>query len=104
MQGALACAKRVFSLIEEPEETPDRLPHAELTDVLGAVALEHVDFAYTPERRLIENLNLNVQPGQRVAIVGPTGCGKTTLINLLMRFYDVDAGRIAVDGRKRLPT
>ncbi len=99
LQGALACAKRVFSLIEEPEETPDRLPPVELANVSGAVALEHVDFAYTPDRRLIEDLSLDVRPGQRVAIVGPTGCGKTTLINLLMRFYDVDAGRITVSGQ-----
>ncbi len=99
LQNALACAGRVFELIDEeiiPEEKPGT---EELSDVKGAVALEHVSFSYTPDRRLIEDFSLEVKPGQRVAIVGPTGCGKTTVINLLMRFYDVDAGCIRVEGK-----
>ena len=98
LQNALACAGRVFELIDEPEETPDAADAKTLEAVSGQVQLTNVAFSYTPEQRLIEDLNLAVQPGQRVAIVGPTGCGKTTLINLLMRFYDVKDGSISVDG------
>ncbi len=98
LQNALACAARIFELIEEEPQTPDDADAAELTDVQGQVEIDHVDFRYKEEVPLIENLNLSVQPGQRVALVGPTGCGKTTIINLLMRFYDVDAGEIRVDG------
>jgi len=98
LQNALACAARIFELIDEPAQTPDPQNAPSLGDVRGAVSLDHVSFSYTPERRLIEDFTLNVTPGQRVAIVGPTGCGKTTMINLLMRFYDVDSGEIRVDG------
>lgn len=98
LQNALACAGRLFDLIDEKSQTPD-LPTATVLDgVSGSVAMNNVAFSYTPEKKLIENLNLSVEPGQRVAIVGPTGCGKTTLINLLMRFYDVNNGSISVDG------
>lgn len=100
LQGALACARRVLDLIEQPVETPDREPSAELSDVDGSVLLDRVSFSYSPHRKLIQDFNLSVRPGQRVAIVGPTGCGKTTLINLLMRFYDVDDGYIEVSGRR----
>ena len=99
LQNALACAGRVFDLIDEetiPEEAPDT---EALGDVKGQVDLENVSFSYTPDRSLIENFSLKVKPGERVAIVGPTGCGKTTVINLLMRFYDVDSGCIRVEGR-----
>ena len=98
LQNALACAARVFELIEEEAEAPDLADAVELTAANGKVELEHVSFSYTPEQKLIEDFNLAVKPGQRVAIVGPTGCGKTTLINLLMRFYDVNDGSISVDG------
>jgi ATP-binding cassette subfamily B multidrug efflux pump len=98
LQSAFASAKRVFDIIDEKPQTPD-LPHAvALTEVDGSVSLKDVAFSYRPDVRLIENLNLSVKPGQRVAIVGPTGSGKTTIINLLMRFYDVDAGEIVVSG------
>ena len=97
LQGALACAARVLDLIAQPAETPDA--PAELKHVDGSVALRDVSFSYTPDRKLIRHLNLAVSPGQRIAIVGPTGCGKTTLINLLMRFYDVNEGRIEVSGQ-----
>jgi len=97
LQGALACASRVFELLDEPAETPDA-PKA-LGQVDGSVSLKDVSFSYVPDRKLIERFNLDVQPGQRIAIVGPTGCGKTTLINLLMRFYDVNAGEIRVSGQ-----
>ncbi len=98
LQNALACAGRLFELLDE-EEIPADAPDAQmLLNADGRVNLENVSFSYTPERKLIQNLNLSVEPGQRIAIVGPTGCGKTTLINLLMRFYDVDSGRITVDG------
>lgn len=97
LQNALACAARVFELIEEEAEISDAPEAVELKEADGNVRLEHVSFSYTKKQRLIEDLNLNVKPGQRVAIVGPTGCGKTTLINLLMRFYDVDSGRILVN-------
>ena len=98
LQNALACASRIFALIEEPPQTPDAPDARVLSEAQGFVSLQNVSFSYVPERRLIERFNLEVTPGQRVAIVGPTGCGKTTLINLLMRFYDVNAGAIAVDG------
>ena len=98
LQNALACAARVFELIDEPAEIPDAPDARVLTDASGSVQLTNVAFSYTPEQRLIEDLDLTVRPGERVAIVGPTGCGKTTLINLLMRFYDVKDGSIAVDG------
>ena len=98
LQNAIACAARVFELIETPTEVAEDTDAVVLTDVKGNVDLEHVYFSYTDEKRLIEDFNLHVQPGQRIAIVGPTGCGKTTLINLLMRFYDVKDGSILVDG------
>ena len=99
LQNALACAGRVFDLIDE-ETIPEEAPGTEaLGDVKGQVDLENVSFSYTPDRSLIENFSLQVKPGERVAIVGPTGCGKTTVINLLMRFYDVDSGSIRVEGR-----
>ena len=97
LQTAFASARRVFAVLDEPAESPDvQLP--ELTHCDGRVTAEHVDFSYRPDTTLIEDLNLSVSPGQRIAIVGPTGCGKTTIINLLMRFYDVDAGQISVSG------
>ena len=98
LQNALACAARIFELIEEEPQIPDVQGARELTDVQGRVELSHVAFSYVPDRKLIEDLNLAVQPGQRIAIVGPTGCGQTTIINLLMRFYDVDQGAICVEG------
>ena len=97
LQGALACAGRVLELIDAPAESPD--PETALQKADGRVTLEDVSFSYVPDRKLIQHFNLAVTPGQRVAVVGPTGCGKTTLINLLMRFYDVDEGRIAVSGQ-----
>jgi ATP-binding cassette subfamily B protein len=97
LQNALASAARVFELIDEEPEIPDAENASELLDVKGRVDLQQVDFSYTQDVRLIENLNLNVKEGQRIAIVGPTGCGKSTVINLLMRFYDVDGGSISVD-------
>ncbi len=99
LQNALACAERIFELIDEPQYTPDKADAAELSDVSGEVDFSNVDFSYTPERELIRDLNLHVKPGERVAIVGPTGCGKTTIINLLMRFYDTDSGEISIDGK-----
>ena len=99
LQNAVACAARLFELIEAPAETPDDPAAAPLADVKGAVQWRDVDFSYAPERPLIRDFSLSVKPGQRVAIVGPTGCGKTTLINLLMRFYEPREGSIAVDGR-----
>ena len=98
LQNALACAARIFDLIEEEPQIPEKENAQVLTDVSGEVDLEHVVFSYVPEKPLITDFNLSVKPGQRVAIVGPTGCGKTTVINLLMRFYDVKEGRICVDG------
>ena len=98
MQNALACAARLFALLEEPEECADA--DGEITHREGRVEIENVSFSYDKSRRLIEHFNLNVKPGMRVAIVGPTGCGKTTFINLLMRFYDVDGGEIRVDGQE----
>ncbi|PWL56919.1 MAG: sugar ABC transporter ATP-binding protein [Lachnospiraceae bacterium] len=98
LQNALACAARIFELIEEEPQIPDAENARVLTDVDGAVSLNKVSFSYSRDRNLIEDLNLDVKPGQRIAIVGPTGCGKTTIINLLMRFYDVDGGSISVEG------
>ena len=99
LQNAIACAARIFELIEEEAQAPDAENAKALTDAQGNVQLEHVYFQYVPDKKLIQDFNLTVKPGQRVAIVGPTGCGKTTIINLLMRFYDVDQGGIRVDGR-----
>ena len=98
LQNALACAARIFALMEEEPQIPEPEDAAALKDVEGRVELSHVDFSYVPDRKLITDFNLAVRPGQRVAIVGPTGCGKTTVINLLMRFYDVNQGKICVDG------
>ena len=96
LQNAIACAGRIFELLEEESQIPDAAEAVNLQNATGEVDLEDVYFAYDPGQKLIENLNLSVKPGQRIAIVGPTGCGKTTLINLLMRFYDVNSGRICV--------
>lgn len=98
LQNALASAARVFELIDEEPEVPEEPDAAVLCNAKGEISLEHVYFSYNPEVALIEDMNLNVRKGQRVAIVGPTGCGKSTVINLLMRFYDVDSGSIRVDG------
>ena len=98
LQNALACAARIFELIEEKPQEPDAENAMVLENAEGEVNLDHVSFSYVPDKKLIEDLNLSVKPGQRIAIVGPTGCGKTTIINLLMRFYDVDQGSISVDG------
>ena len=98
LQNAITCAQRIFELLDEAEETPDAGDTLD-PDQMGRVELETVDFSYVAEKPLIRNLNLQVSPGQRVAIVGPTGCGKTTLINLLMRFYDVDGGSIRAAGK-----
>ena len=100
LQNALACAARVFELIEEEPEVPDHDTAVVLADAKGEIELEHVYFSYTADKKLIQDFNLSVKPGQRIAIVGPTGCGKTTLINLLMRFYDVNEGKISVDGHE----
>ncbi|MDE6838775.1 MAG: ABC transporter ATP-binding protein/permease, partial [Acutalibacter sp.] len=97
LQNALACAARVFELIEQQPQTPDA--PLDLGEAGGSVEIDDVFFSYQPGQKLIEGFGLGVRPGQRVALVGPTGCGKTTVINLLMRFYDVDAGAIRVDGR-----
>ena len=99
LQNALACAARVFEILDEQELIPDAPTAHVIKEAQGNVTLENVAFSYTPEQDLIKDLNLTVKPGQRIAIVGPTGCGKTTLINLLMRFYDVNEGSIAVDGK-----
>lgn len=96
LQNAIACASRVFELIEEKPEIPEPAGAVDIKNVDGTVKLENVSFSYVPDKKLIENLNLDVKQGQRIAIVGPTGCGKTTLINLLMRFYDVNSGSIKV--------
>mgnify|MGYP003291521138 CR=1 FL=1 len=98
LQNALACAARIFELIEEKPQIPDAVDARVLKNIDGDVDLQNVSFSYVPDRKLIEDLNLRVKPGQRIAIVGPTGCGKTTIINLLMRFYDVDDGAIKVEG------
>lgn len=97
LQNAFTCASRVFEMIQEEEEV-EKDKGISLENVKGEVTIDHVSFSYTEKKRLIENLNLSVKPGQRVAIVGPTGCGKTTIINLLMRFYDVNDGAIRIDG------
>ena len=96
LQNALACASRIFAFLEEAPEIPDA--SGSVDNVQGEVDIENVCFSYTPDKKLIENFNLHVSPGKRIAIVGPTGCGKTTFINLLMRFYDVNGGTISVDG------
>ena len=97
LQNALACVRRIFTLLDEPDRLPDAQNASDLA-AKGHVSLTDVSFRYVPDRPLIEDFSLDVKPGQRIAIVGPTGCGKTTLINLLMRFYDVDEGSIRVDG------
>lgn len=99
LQNAIACAARIFSLIEEKPEIPEKEPASVIEDQAGIVELRNVSFSYVKEKKLIQNFNLQVKPGQRIAIVGPTGCGKTTLINLLMRFYDVNEGAILVDDK-----
>ena len=98
LQNALACAERLFELVEQEPQTPDAADAAVFSDVDGRVEIENVAFSYSKDKELIRNLNLSVESGNRVAIVGPTGCGKTTVVNLLMRFYDVDEGKICVDG------
>ncbi|MBE6595909.1 MAG: ABC transporter ATP-binding protein [Ruminococcaceae bacterium] len=98
LQNALACAARIFEVLDAPTEQPDAPDATVIKHPRGRVELRDVSFAYDPDRPLIEHLNLTVEPGQHVAIVGPTGCGKTTVINLLMRFYDVDEGSISIDG------
>lgn len=98
LQSAVASAERVFEMLDESEESPDRHPAADLTEAKGHIVMRHVSFRYVPEKPLIEDLNLEVRPGQTVAIVGPTGAGKTTLVNLLMRFYEIDEGSITIDG------
>ena len=100
LQNALACAGRIFELIDEPRYIPDKENAPALTGVEGSVDLDNVDFSYTADRELIKGLNLHAKKGQRIAIVGPTGCGKTTIINLLMRFYDVNGGTIKIDGQE----
>ena len=97
LQNAIACAARVFELIEETPEMPDKADATELENVKGSVEINNLYFSYNPDRELLKNVNINVEPGKTVAIVGPTGCGKTTLINLLMRFYDPNNGAISVD-------
>ncbi len=98
LQNALACAGRIFQLLEEKPVAADAPNAKVMTQVRGEISFEHVDFSYVPETELIKDMNLKVRPGERVAIVGPTGCGKTTIINLLMRFYDIDQGKLLVDG------
>ena len=98
LQNSVACAERVFALVDEPAQLPEAEGALELGEVSGAVALDHVRFGYAAERPILTDVDLEVAPGQRIALVGHTGCGKTTLINLLMRFYDVDAGAVRVDG------
>lgn len=99
IQTAYASARRVFALVDAAEEELDAVDAAELVDPRGSVRFEHVDFSYVPNRKLLQDICIDAEPGKRFALVGPTGCGKTTLINLLLRFYDVDAGKILVDGR-----
>ena len=97
LQNAIACAARVFELIEESPELPDKADATELENVKGSVQINNLYFSYNPDKELLKNVNINVEPGKTVAIVGPTGCGKTTLINLIMRFYDPNNGAISVD-------
>ena len=97
-QNALACAQRVFDFIDETPILPDAPDAVELPHGAGAVEFEHVKFRYVPDVPLIEDMNLKVEPGQRIALVGPTGCGKTTLVNLLMRFYEINGGTLRLDG------
>ena len=99
LQNAVACAARIYELIDEPAQQPDASDAEILENVRGDVSFEDVNFSYVPEKPLIRNLNISAASGQRVAIVGPTGCGKTTLINLLMRFYEPQSGRVTVDGK-----
>lgn len=99
IQTAYASARRMFALLDAREQEPDAADAVELAAPQGEVAFEHVDFSYVPDRKLLQDICIDAKPGMRFALVGPTGCGKTTLINLLLRFYDIDAGRIAVDGR-----
>ena len=99
IQTAYASARRMFALLDAREQEPDAPDAVELAAPQGEVALEHVDFSYVPDRKLLQDICIEAKPGMRFALVGPTGCGKTTLINLLLRFYDIDAGRIMVDGR-----
>ena len=98
LQNAVACAGRVFELIDEEPQIPDKEPEKQLPQEIGRVSISHMNFSYTPEKKLIQDFNLETNNGQMIAIVGPTGCGKTTLINLLMRFYDVDSGSIKIEG------
>ena len=98
LQNAVACAGRVFELIDEEPQIPDKEPEKQLPQEIGRVSISHMNFSYTPEKKLIQDFNLETKKGQMIAIVGPTGCGKTTLINLLMRFYDVDSGSIKIEG------
>ena len=98
MQNAISCASRMFSLIDEETEVPDNKDAIDMEEPDGSVVFKNVAFSYTPDKKLIEDFNLRVEPGQKVAIVGPTGCGKSTLINLLMRFYDVNRGSISISG------
>ena len=102
LQNAVACAGRIYEIIDEPSQTPDAENAAELENVKGEVNFNNVHFSYVADKKLIQNFTLNVKAGQRIAIVGPTGCGKTTLINLLMRFYDPNSGNIEVDGKNVL--
>ena len=98
IQSTMAAAERVFDFLDEPEETPDAEPAQEIAKVQGKVEFHHVDFSYNPEKEIIRNFSVKIEPGMQVAIVGPTGAGKTTIINLLMRFYDPTNGYISIDG------
>ena len=98
LQNAVASAERVFAVIDEPSELPDNNKEV-LASCDGTLTMENVNFSYVPEKKLIQNFNLNVQSGQKIAIVGPTGCGKTTIINLLLRFYDINSGKIKISGK-----
>ena len=101
LQNALACAARIFALLEETPESPD--PEETISNVQGEVNIDNVSFRYVPDKKLIENFHLHAEPGKRIAIVDSTGCGKTTFINLLMRFYDVTKGSISIDGQSDRP-
>ena len=98
LQNAVASAERVFAVIDEPSELPDNNKEV-LASCDGTLTMENVNFSYVPEKKLIQNFNLHVQSGQKIAIVGPTGCGKTTIINLLLRFYDINSGKIKISGK-----